>query len=167
MPDEYTGGLGAEGAEALRAFVGAGGTLLALNSATGYAIDALKLPVKDALAGVDARSFYGPGSILGASVDTQAPLAHGLPETLPVWFEESPAFDVERGSVLARYGDGDPLLSGWLLGAERLRGRAALVEVPHGKGRVVLFGFRPQYRAQSRVAYAALLNALYLSAARP
>jgi hypothetical protein len=167
MPDEYTGGLGAEGAEALRAFVEAGGTLLALNSATGYAIDALRLPVKDALAGVDAKSFYGPGSILGASVDTQSPLAHGLPETLPVWFEESPAFDVERGNVLARYGDGDPLLSGWLLGAERLRGRAALVEVPLARGRVVLFGFRPQYRAQSRVAYAALLNALYLSAARP
>ena len=101
------------------------------------------------------------------SVDTQQPLAHGLAPTLPLWFEGSPAFEVQQGLVLARYGDGDPLLSGWLLGGERLRGRAALVEVPVGKGRVVLFGFRPQYRAQSRVTYAALLNALYLSAARP
>ena len=91
----------------------------------------------------------------------------GCHETLPLWFEGSPAFDVETGNVLARYADGDPLLSGWLLGGERLRGRAALVEVPLGKGRVVLFGFRPQYRAQSRVTYVALLNALYLSAARP
>jgi hypothetical protein len=167
MPEEYTGGLGAEGAEALRAFVETGGTLVALDTASGYAIEALGLKLKDALAGVDAKTFYCPGSILEVSVDTQQPLAHGLAPTLPVWFEGSPAFEVQQGLVLARYGDGDPLLSGWLLGGERLRGRAALVEVPVGKGRVVLLGFRPQYRAQSRVTYAALLNALYLSAARP
>jgi glutamine amidotransferase-like uncharacterized protein len=84
-----------------------------------------------------------------------------------VWSEDSPAFDVARGAVVARYEDEDPLLSGWLLGGSRLKGKAALVEAPLGKGRVVLFGFRPQYRAQSRVTYAALLNALYLSAAGP
>jgi hypothetical protein len=167
MPEEYTGGLGAEGASALRAFVEAGGTLVALDTASGYAIEALELRVKDTLAGVDAKTFYGPGSILRATADTTQPLAHGLPEALPLWFEGSPAFEVEKGNVLARYGDSDPLLSGWLLGGERLKGRAALAEVPLGKGRVVLFGFRPQYRAQSRVTYVALLNALYLSAARP
>jgi hypothetical protein len=167
MPEEYTGGLGVEGGEALRAFVEAGGTLVALDSASGYAIELLGLKVKDALAGVDAKTFYCPGSILRATVDTTQPLAHGLPEALPLWFEASPAFEVEKGRVLARYDDGDPLLSGWLLGGERLRGRAALVEALLGKGRVVLFGFRPQYRAQSRATYVALLNALYLSAARP
>ncbi|MFI5169631.1 MAG: peptidase M14, partial [Vicinamibacterales bacterium] len=166
MPDEYTGGLGAEGGRALKAFVEGGGTLVALDSATAYAIEALGLKVKDALAGVTAKDFYCPGSILGASVDTRRPLAHGLPETLPVWFEGSPAFEAEAG-VLARYESSDPLLSGWLLGGERLRGKASLVEAALGKGRVVLFGFRPQYRAQSRVSYVALLNALYLSAARP
>jgi hypothetical protein len=166
MPDEYTGGLGAEGGRALKAFVEGGGTLVALDSATAYAIEALGLKVKDALAGVTAKDFYCPGSILGASVDTRRPLAHGLPETLPVWFEGSPAFEAEAG-VLARYESSDPLLSGWLLGGERLRGKASLVEAALGKGRVVLFGFRPQYRAQSRVSYGALLNALYLSAARP
>jgi len=167
MPEEYTGGLGVEGGEALRAFVEAGGTLVALDSASGYAIDVLGLKVKDALAGVDAKTFYCPGSILRATVDTTHPLAHGLEPTLPVWFEGSPAFEVEKGTVLARYDERDPLLSGWLLGGERLRGRAALALVPLGRGRVVLFGFRPQYRAQSRASYVALLNALYFSAARP
>ena len=167
MPDEYTGGLGAEGTAALRAFVEAGGTLVALDSASGFAIAQLRLPVKDALAGVDPAAFFCPGSILKVRTDAAHPLAHGLPETTPVWFEGSPAFEVERGAVVARYADEDPLLSGWLLGGDRLKGKAALVDVPLGRGRVVLIGFRPHYRAQSRVTYAALLNALYLSASEP
>jgi hypothetical protein len=167
MPEEYTGGLGSSGVAALRAFVESGGTLVALDSATGFAIDQLQLPVRNVLAGVTPADFFCPGSILAARADTVHPLAHGLAETTPVWFEGSPAFDVDKGSVVLRYEAEDPLLSGWLLGGERLRGKAALVEAPLGKGRVVLFGFRPQYRAQSRVTYAALLNALYLSAAEP
>jgi hypothetical protein len=167
MPDEYTGGLGEAGGSALRAFVEAGGTLVALDTATAYAIETLGLPVKNVLAGLDSKSFFCPGSILRVNVDGARPLGQGLPQPLPLWFEGSPAFEVAGGTAVARYGDDDPLLSGYLLGGERLRGRAALVEAPLGRGKVVLFGFRPQYRAQSRVTYAALLNALYLSAARP
>jgi hypothetical protein len=167
MPPEYTGGLGATGVAALRAFVEAGGTLVALGSATALATEQLSLPVRNALAGVEPGVFFCPGSILKVRTDTTSPLAAGLPETVPVWFEGSPAFEAQGGTIVARYEDADPLLSGWLLGGDRLRGKAALVEVPLGKGRVVLFGFRPQYRAQSRVTYAALLNALYLSAAGP
>jgi hypothetical protein len=167
MPEEYIGGLGTEGASALRAFVEAGGTLVALDSATGFAIDELRLPVKNAIADAAPSDFYCPGSILRVEAAAPHPLAHGLPDPTPVWFEGSPAFETETGAVVLRHGGGDPLLSGWLLGGERLKGRAALVDVPLGKGRVLLFGFRPQYRAQSRVTYAALLNALYLSAAEP
>jgi hypothetical protein len=167
MPEEYVGGLGSGGVAALSAFVEAGGTLVALDSATGFAIEQLALPVKNALAGVAPSDFYCPGSILATRADATQPLAHGLPETTPVWCEGSPAFEVETGRAGLRYEEKDPLLSGWLLGGAKLKGRAALVEVPKGKGRVVLFGFRPQYRAQSRVTYAALLNALYLSAAEP
>jgi hypothetical protein len=140
---------------------------VALDSAAVFAIEQLRLRVENVLAGVAPADFLCPGSILAARADPAHPLAHGLPETTPVWFEGSPAFEVEEGAAVLRYGDGDPLLSGWLVGADRLKRRAALVEVSLGKGRVVLFGFRPQYRAQSRVTYAALLNALYLSAAEP
>jgi hypothetical protein len=167
MPEEYAGGLGQEGVAALRAFVEAGGTLVALDSASLFAVEQLRLPVKNALAGVASADFYCPGSILATRADGARPLAHGLPATTPVWFEGSPAFEVGPGEAVLRYEDDQPLLSGWLVGGDRLKGRAALAEVPLGKGRVVLFGFRPQYRAQSRVTYGALLNALYLSAAEP
>jgi hypothetical protein len=167
LPAEYTGGLGKEGVGALRSFVEDGGTLVAIDSAAPFAIAELSLPARDVLAGTDPATFFGPGTILRVRADTSRPLAQGLPEALPIWFEGSPAFEADEATVVARYTDDDPLLSGWLLGGELLRGHAALVDVPLGKGHVVLFGFRPLYRAQSWVTYAALLNALYLSAADP
>ncbi len=167
MPEEYTGGLGSRGVAALRDFVEDGGTLVALDSATALLIRQMDLPVRDVLADVDPGEFYCPGSILRVRTDPSRPLAHGLPEALPVWFQNSPAFEADAAAVVAHYTGDEPLLSGWLLGGDRLQGRAAWVDLALGKGRVVLFGFRPQYRAQSRVTYTALLNALYLSSARP
>jgi hypothetical protein len=164
-PDSLKGGVGAEGAAALKTFVEAGGTLLAFNDASEYAIEALGLPVKNVLAGLKNTDFYAPGSIFKAEFDASSPLAAGL--TAPVqavWFEDSPAFEVtdpSRATVVARYpASGDPLLSGWLLGGSRLNGKAALVDVKQGKGRVVLFGFRPQYRGQTMATYPLIWNAL-------
>jgi hypothetical protein len=169
MPPEYVGGIGKEGVAALRAFVEAGGALVALNSATELPIAEFGLAVTDALSppGSSGSGFFSPGAILAVQADPAHPLAHGMPRDAAIWFETSPAFDVKAGRAVLRYTSADPLLSGWLLGGERLSGRAALVDVPLGKGRVVLFGFRPQYRAQSWATYVPLLNALYLSAATP
>lgn len=165
-PDSLKGGLGAPGAEALGKFVDDGGTLIAFNNASDYAIGALSLPVKDELAGVRTTDFYAPGSILRVELDRSSPLTAGY--TAPqqaVWFEASPAFSVtdsSRVSIVARYPDSsvNPLISGWLLGGQRLAGKAAMVDVRRGKGHVILFGFRPQYRAQTMSTYPLLWNSL-------
>ncbi len=64
--------------------------------------------------------------------------------------------------IIARY-PSDPskiLLSGWALGAEKIAGKAALVEITMGKGKIILFGFRPQYRGQSLATFPLLFNAI-------
>ncbi len=167
MPDEVTGGLGAEGVNALREFVEAGGTLVFFNRASNFAIEQFQLPLRDVTAGLKRTEFYGPGSILRTELDTTHPLAAKMPKESIAWFENSPAFEFTdknastRVRIIAWYPhDKDPLLSGWLLGGDLLKGKAALVEVGLGKGRVILFGFRPQYRAQSLATYPLLFNAL-------
>ncbi|MDQ2921005.1 MAG: M14 family metallopeptidase, partial [Acidobacteriota bacterium] len=186
MPLEYTGGLGGDGVKALREFVEQGGTLVLLNRASDFAIEQFKLPVRNIVAGVPERDFFVPGSILRIELDTSSPIAEGMPKETIAWVEDSPVFEIVRtgsgpgspagqprwgGSsdqvnppnvrVIARYPtDKSPLLSGWLLGENRIRGKAALVELTMGKGRVILFGFRPQYRGQSLATYPLFFNAI-------
>jgi zinc carboxypeptidase len=170
MPREYAGGLGAEGVKALREFVEQGGTLVCLNRASNFAIEQFKLPVRDVVAGVSEKEFFVPGSILRIELDTSHPIARGMSRESIAWVEDSPVFEIidetgrspeQKVHVIARYpANKNPLLSGWLLGAERLKGKAALVEVELGKGRIILFGFRPQYRGQSLATYPLLFNAI-------
>src|SRR5690606_36568812 len=69
LPPEYTGGLGEEGVAALRRFVEEGGRLIAIESATDFAIDVFGLPVSNAVAGLRPEDFYIPGSILRLTLD--------------------------------------------------------------------------------------------------
>ena len=159
----YTGGLGVEGAEALREFTRAGGRLVFLDASCEYGIKALDLPVKSVLAGLPTSEFYVPSSLLHAEVAEKNRLTHGAPAELTVFFDQSRAFEVTGGSnaaVAMRYAKSNPLDSGWLLGGSKIQGKAALVEVPVGLGSVTLFGFSPQHRGQTYATFRLLFNAL-------
>ncbi|MGN6485729.1 MAG: M14 family zinc carboxypeptidase [Thermomicrobiales bacterium] len=161
-PPEYVGGLGQVGLDALREFVAAGGTLVAIDAVTEAIIDAFALPVRRPLAGLKDDAFYCPGSLLKVVMDGKDPLAFGLPRETPVLFLNSQVFEAAGSEArsIATYPVSNPNLSGWILGAEHLAGKSALVEVAYGQGRVILFGFRPYFRAQTRATYKAFFNAI-------
>ena len=125
-----------------------------------WAVEAFGLPIKNVLQGLagggdggggggalgpQSAAFYAPGSIVRTKVDVTSPIAYGSEPESIAWFEQSPAFELSGNarSIVSYAASGSPLLSGWLLGAEKLNGKSAVVEVPVGQGRVILFGFRP------------------------
>ncbi len=154
----------AERVKAIDDFVRAGGTLIALNRSTAFAIDQLKLPVRNVLQGLTRNQFFAGGSLLAVEVDTTQPVMAGFAPTGHVFFNSSPAFETTegfKGTVLAKYAaEGAILASGYLLGESHLRGKAAAVEVQHGNGKVVLIGFRPQWRGQTFGTFKVLFNAV-------
>lgn len=163
MPPEFAGGIGEEGVAALRRFVENGGRVVAVEEAADLMIDAFDLQVRDVVEGVPPQEFYIPGSILRLNLEETHPLARGTDAETMAWFSNSSrAWEVSdpRVKVVGTYGTGNPRLSGWVLGQERIAGRPALLEARIGRGSVVLFGFQPNYRAQSIATWPLLFNAL-------
>ncbi len=173
VPPQYAGGMGAEGVENLRKFVQGGGTLVCLDSATELPIEYFDIPVESALANVEESQFFCPGSLLEIELDPAHPIAYGMNKTGVAFFKNShtynliPDFESKNGQVAAKYPDRNPLLSGWILGDELLRRKAAVVDMPYGEGRVILIGFRSQFRGQTHGTFKLLFNALYYGSATP
>jgi hypothetical protein len=184
VPPEYAGGFGLAGAAALDEFVREGGTLVALDSSSDLPLDLFDLGVRNVLKGVPRAEYYAPGSLVRLTFDPKEPLAWGLPAEIVAFLESGPAFaedtladeDGEEMPALAptgrpgprfaaRFAEKDVLYSGWLLGESKIAGEGAVVEVPYGRGRVVLIGFRPQFRGQPYGTFKVLFNAL--TVARP
>jgi hypothetical protein len=158
MPDRLTGGVGQEGAAQLKRFAESGGTLIFLNRSSIYANNQLGIAAKNVLEGVSNRDFYCPGSLLQVAMAEGHPLGYGLPKEFAVWAETPPAWDSEYG--ILKYAETKVLASGWLLGEKLIEGKSAVLDVPMGQGRAILFGIRPQYRAQSYLTFKMLFNAI-------
>src|SRR5262245_16066735 len=166
---EYRGGIGEDGVTALRDFVGQGGTLVTLGAASDLAIERFGVPVKNLKAGLTRDQHFAPGTILKIEVDTAHPLGYGMEAETYGFYNNSPFFSLVEGfssqklNVVARYPNTDVVASGWLKGEDLMAGRAAVVTLDANPGRIVLFGLRPQHRAQTHATFPMLFNALYLS----
>ena len=172
----YVGGLGREGIDAIRLFLRNGGTLVCLENATEFAMEEFDLPVKNVLKNLKTSEFYSPGSIFHAELAGTSEghrlrddLAMGMPEEFSTWFDNSQAFELSVskpgrrgvvGQVVASYAPINTLDSGWLLGPDKVRGKAALVTFSIDGGRIVLFGFSPHHRGQPHGTFRLLFNAL-------
>ena len=179
IPDMYKDRIGRVTAEKtiprLREFVEAGGTILALDSAAVLAYH-FGLPVTDALVeksqdGTEtplrSEKFYVPGSILRARVDTSHPLAHGMPEEVDVFFDNTPSFALRPEAGLkgvqpvAWFDEGPLLRSGWAWGESYLRRTVQVAEAQVGKGKVFLFGPEIAFRGQPHGTFKLLFNGIF------
>ena len=170
LPPEYVGGIGLEGVANLRTFVEQGGTLICLNWATEVPMQHFGLEISDALDSYQSSpqkstgvQFFCPGSLLRVFVETSHPIGYGLEREMAVFFKSGPAFEARGGKRVAAYPNFNPLMSGWIEGEKRIRQKGALWDIKLGKGRVILFGFKPQHRAQSHGTFKLLFNAIYYS----
>lgn len=162
-PDEFAGGIGEAGVENLKKYVENGGKLICFDASCAMVIKRFGLPIRNALAGLKRSEFYDPGSIVRLEINTADPLARGVGPDVAAYFTSSSAFDIASDAkvrVIAKYAAKDALLSGWMLGEKYLNGKAALVETDYGKGKIILFAFRPQHRGQSWATFPFIFNAL-------
>lgn len=168
-PPEFTGGLGPDGVSALQAFTENGGSIVTFNRASEIYLKK-GTDIENAFDNIDRKEFYIPGSILQVTVDPSNPIAFGSTPTVPIFYENGPLFNVRSNSEaqsIASFTSDSPLLSGWILGGKYLKGTSIIAQQNVGKGHLILFGFRPQYRAISEVTYKFLFNALLYSSSQP
>ncbi|HEY8561091.1 MAG TPA: M14 metallopeptidase family protein [Pyrinomonadaceae bacterium] len=162
-PPEFAGGITDAGVENLKKYVDAGGKLICFDDSCELVIERFDLPIKNVLSGLKRSEFYNPGSVVKIDLGKQHSLAKNTPNALGAYFSNSSAYEIAdeaRVETVARYAVKDSLLSGWSLGEKFMNGKTALAEAGYGKGKIVLFAFRPQHRGQSWATFPLIFNAL-------
>jgi hypothetical protein len=162
---DITGGMGLEGVVELQKFVQAGGVLITLGSASMFPAE-FGL-TRNVNAGRTSGAFYAPGPIVQAEIlKPTHPIFYGYTQKMvPVRYANGPLLTVPESDrdkqVLMRFPGGDEsVMSGLMKGANEIKGRPAIVDVPVGDGRILLFATNPCYRWQNHGEFAMLFNAI-------
>jgi hypothetical protein len=156
---EALAALGSTGQETLRAWVDQGGTLVTLRNSSTLT-ESMGLTTATS---ADPTSDI-PGSLVRVEVDTGSPLSRGVGRTAYAMYEYDLVWATpSRASIAVQYpGAKDPdwFISGFASGADQLHNKAAVVDERYGDGRVVLFGFDPNYRGFTEGTQQILRNAM-------
>ncbi|MFC7343558.1 M14 family zinc carboxypeptidase [Saccharopolyspora griseoalba] len=150
--------LGPAGRGALTDWVRGGGKLIALRDSATLAA---RLGLTSATHAEPTSDV--PGALVRTELDPASPLAEGVGPTVWSMYEYDQVWTAPPEASAARFpsaGDPDWHVSGFAEGAEELHGKTAVVDENVGEGRVVLFGFEPNYRAFTNGAARMLGNAL-------
>jgi hypothetical protein len=165
---------------AVRDWISAGGVLITEGGTSAVFTDF------GVTRGVDitpARQLRASGGIYRAVLkDARSPIAYGYADTLAVYFNQVPLFQVDTSTEVPE--DQDPgltaeqararprvvfsfhqkrdslRLSGLLVNGEELAGRPAVMDAPVGQGHVVLFAIRPFWRWETQGSFALAFNAI-------
>ncbi|MFC5861255.1 M14 family zinc carboxypeptidase [Acidicapsa dinghuensis] len=162
---DISGGMGGTGVAEFEKFVEGGGTLVTLGASSSFPPDYGITPEIDT--SNTGAKFYAPGPIVDADIlQPENPIFYGYSDkTVPVRYANGPLFrmteEMDKNDVLMRFPGGDKsVLSGLFNGADDIKGRAAIVVAPAGKGEVVMFATNPIWRWQNLGEYRMMFNTL-------
>ena len=165
---------------ALREWVEAGGVLITEGGTSGIFTE---FGVTRGVSITPARQLRASGGIYRAVLkDLRSPITYGYADTLAVYFNQTPLFQVDTSTevpedqdpgltseqarsrprvVMSFHQKRDSLrLSGLLVNGEELAGRPAVLDAPLGQGHVVLFAIRPFWRWETQGSFALAFNAI-------
>jgi hypothetical protein len=175
---DITGGFGSAGVDAINKFLDGGGTLITT-------LQAVRYPIEFGLArSIDTENPVGVNAqkplITAEIMRPEHPVFYGYNSKIfPIKFGQgSQLFKVgiaDQANVLAQYVGGDAsVLSGLMVGADNIKGRAFAMDVPNahnGNGRVIMFANNPIYRWQNHgefnMVFNSILNWSYVPPAPP
>ena len=226
--DDMRGGMGVGGVMNLQKFIEAGGLFIAIANNARIPID---YGLTNGVAIQEPRQLQARGSIFNAQFsDRKSPIAYGYDETVPIYFNQAPLFQIvsqtagaggpggpatggrpsgrggltdpdivqgmpqvapspeaspvpsgeeqiteeqrralgpfltppsERPRVVLRFASEEKnlLVSGMLAGGSELANAPAVIDVPVGRGHVVMFANNPMWRHQTQGSFFLLFNA--------
>ncbi len=90
-----------------------------------------------------------------------------MPEDAPWSVEHLMPKEEERPKIVVSFAEKDLLLSGMLEGADEISGKPAVIDVPRGKGHVVLMSTNPMWRMNTPGLFGLVMNAITEMASAP